>query len=310
MADGKEKSVRGKGKHVRFDGKFGRFEYEGKAKKIYRNGENIIDTEVYCKGKRDLVERLTKAATISVLNSSAALAGEAHNIQDSPQRKFLLPVLENLASKDLLVENEASKVQLSVCPTMAANMELANVDFQPEIFVDSDFLKRIKTAGIGGYERAKGNMSEYGTARAPVHYDIRSPRREADDEKIIRSERKLERCKREVDLLNALTPEQRKLVKESLELLEEMESTWLVNIYKLASSTRSRELSVKYKEAEMSFESRGHAWYEIWRHPKLGVKIYESLKANLGELPGFIQDKLPNFARRVKDNRLLKTKPV
>lgn len=114
---------------------------------------------------------------------------------------------------------------------------------------------------------------------------------------------KKNRHRREVKLIKELSPDQIEVLNDALHILANTKSTWIVNIFKLAASTRSTELSYDYSEPEMSFEVRGNAYSEIWRNPLKNKKIYESITSELQLLPSRLFENIYSIAKRVVINR-------
>lgn len=308
MADGKEKAKR-------FHGALEGVKYQGEARSVYRDGRGLIETRIWCDGKKSPGnEQMTELAFISVVNESAQNICDRLDIMDSPQKKLLFLVLEILASKNILIDNEKPQIMVSVCPTMAKGMDLPPPGAPHDIYVESEFLKHFyEHVRVRHYEQGRGNMSNNGTAKARSGdafktKSIVKKRRETDQEKEIRGKKRQLRCERELNHLHSLTAEQRKLIGEALQIISSTQSTWLVNIFKLAASTRSRELSIDYGEAEMSFEPRNRSWSEIWNEPDLRIKIYESFTDALSEVPEFFHYSLLNLGKRITKLRGVKVK--
>jgi hypothetical protein len=89
------------------------------------------------------------------------------------------------------------------------------------------------------------------------------------------------RAEREERLLKNLTASEHQAVETTLEILRRTESTWLVYLFKYASSKRSKELAEFYQDRERSFEPQGRAWSEIWNEPK---KVYITINKYVPEI--------------------------
>lgn len=127
--------------------------------------------------------------------------------------------------------------------------------------------------------------------------------RESEADKTARLKARDARFAREVGSLSNLTAKEVHTVESALDILSATNSTWLVNIFKMASSIRSRELAAEYRTAEMSFEARKNSIAEVWRHDGLKTKIYEAATDAIELLPRSLKDRLFELADRIRKHR-------
>lgn len=282
MADGKSKSS------TVISDTYNGIKFNLNSAKQRRPDSDIYNIKAWCYEKNNPgdkklkgIDHISGKDVLKIL-SDQNVEGTIHNYD------FTKQVLNKVFSKSSLDVSPESQFIISVCPTMADQMKL-------EISSNLAFLNN---------EEYMGKSGGLGTAA------VRIKTGETDEDKRIRQNNRDQRFRRECEYLNSLSQEQLLLLNDVLVFIETTPSTWIVNLFKVASSTRSRELSQKYNEAEMAFEIRTNSWSEIWRHPDLKIKIYEAMGSIFRKIPTIIQHRLENIAQRIKVLRDHNSNPV